>query len=320
MVKKATKVGLAKTGRRRSNVFEALDNIREQLIPKVREQVLLKPNFLSSTNQLASSHVDAMRGTLDFLLSTPQPPKEVIIAEGANEAFSGEAFQVFGYEALEAEYDIPMRLVDLHQETEWVETKVFLAAREEDTVRMPKLVLDCPCTISVAIAKTHDAGVVTLAMKNMIMGTLHKADRIKMHGYQSHADRVLPREAQTLNINLLRLSRHLKPDIAVVDGTVGLQGNGPGGTDSVSLGIAIASGDVFAADAVTTKAMGFEPLEIGLFHYANEMGYGTAELSQIEIVGPNVDTVATSFKPHETTELQCQWQEASPMEYLAADE
>ncbi len=315
----ATTVGLAKTGRRRSNVFQALDNIRDDLTPKVREQVLLKPNFLSSTNQLASSHVDAMRGALDFLLSTPQPPKEVIIAEGANEKFSGEAFQIFGYEALQAEYDVPIRLVDLHQETEWEETNVFLAGRDEETVRMPKTVLDCPCTISVAIAKTHDAGVVTLAMKNMIMGTLHKEDRIKMHGYHSHADRVLPREAQTLNINLLRLSRHLKPDIAIVDGTVGLQGNGPGGTDSVPLGIAVVSGDVFAADAVTTKAMGFEPLEIGLFYYANEMGYGVADLSDIAIVGPPVEEVATAFKPHETTEQQFQWQEANPEDYLAAD-
>ena len=315
----ATKVGLAKTGRRRSNVFQALDNIRADLTPKVREQVLLKPNFLSSTNQLASSHVDAMRGALDFLLSTPQPPKEVIIAEGANEKFSGEAFQIFGYEALQAEYDVPIRLVDLHQETEWVETKVFLTGRDAETVRMPKTVLDCPCTLSVAIAKTHDAGVVTLAMKNMIMGTIHKADQIKMHGYHSHADRVLPREAQTLNINLLRLSRHLKPDIAIVDGTVGLQGNGPGGTDSVPLGIAVVSGDVFAADAVTSKAMGFEPLEIGLFHYADEMGYGTADLSNIEIVGPAVETVATSFKPHETTEQQFQWQETHAEDYLAAD-
>jgi len=314
-----TKVGLAKTGRRRSNVFQALDNIRDDLTPKVREQVLLKPNFLSSTNQLASSHVDAMRGALDFLLGTPQPPKEVIIAEGANEKFSGEAFQIFGYEALQAEYDVPIRLIDLHQETEWIETKVFLSGRDEETVRMPKTVLDCPCTISVAIAKTHAAGVVTLGMKNMIMGTLHKEDRIKMHGYHSHADRVLPREAQTLNINLLRLSRHLKPDITIVDGTVGLQGNGPGGTDSVPLGIAVVSGDVFAADAVTTKAMGFEPLEIGLYHYANEMGYGTADLNKIDIVGPAVETVAISFKPHETAELQFQWQEANPTDYLAAD-
>lgn len=314
-----TKVGLAKTGRRRSNVYEALNNVRNDITPKVREQVLLKPNFLSSTNQLASSHVDVIRGAIDFLLSTPQPPTEIIIAEGANESFSGEAFQIFGYDALQAEYDVPIKLVDLHQETEWVETNVFLADRKSDTVRMPKIVLDCPCTISVAIAKTHDAGVVTLAMKNMIMGTLHKEDRIKMHGYHSHADRELPREAQSLNINLLRLSRYLKPDIAIVDGTVGLQGNGPGGTNSVPLGIAVASSDVFAVDAVTSKAMGFEPMEIGLFNYANELGFGAADLNNIEIIGPNVESVAVPFKPHETAELQFQWHEDESSEYLAAD-
>ena len=319
MAMNATKVGLAKTGRRRSNVYEALNNIRDNITPKVREQVLLKPNFLSSTNQLASSHVDVMRGAIDFLLSTPKPPSEIIIAEGANESFSGESFQIFGYEALQAEYNVPVRLVDLHQETEWVETSVYLADRESDTVRIPKTVLDCPCTISVAIAKTHDAGVVTLAMKNMIMGTLHKDDRIKMHGYHSHADRELPREAQSLNINLLRLSRYLQPDIAIVDGTVGLQGNGPGGTNSVPLGIAVASGDVFAADAVTSKAMGFEPMEIGLFNYANELGYGTADLNNINVIGPDVDSVAIPFKPHETTDLQFQWQEDESSEYLAAD-
>lgn len=315
----ATKVGLAKTGRRRSNVYEALNNIRDNITPIVREQVLLKPNFLSSTNQLASSHVDVMRGAIDFLLSTPQPPREIIIAEGANESFSGEAFQIFGYEALQAEYNVPVRLVDLHQESEWVETSVYLADRASDTVRMPKIVLDCPCTISVAIAKTHDAGVVTLAMKNMIMGTLHKDDRIKMHGYHSHADRELPREAQSLNINLLRLSRYLKPDIAIVDGTVGLQGNGPGGTNSVPLGIAVASGDVFAADAVTSKAMGFEPMNIGLFNYANELGFGTADLNNIDVIGPDVESVTIPFKPHETTDLQFQWHEDESSEYLAAD-
>jgi cytochrome c551/c552 len=49
------------------------------------------------------------------------------------------------------------------------------------------------------------------------------------------------------------------------------------------------------------------------------MGYGIADLSEIDIVGPAVETVATSFKPHETAELQFQWQETSPAEYLAAN-
>ena len=119
-----------------------------------------------------------------------------------------------------------------------------------------------------------------------------------------------------MNINLIRLSRHLCPDIAVIDGTLGLQGNGPGGTDSIPLGIAVASADVFAADAVTTKAMGFEPLEIGLFHYANEMGYGVADLERISVLGTPVDEVITPFKPHETAHLQFQWQEAEAARYL----
>ena len=64
-----------------------------------------------------------------------------------------------------------------------------------------------------------------------------------------------------MSVNLIRLSHYLKPDIGVIDGTVGLQGNGPGGTDAVDLGVAAASADVYAVDAVISKAMGFEPLE-----------------------------------------------------------
>ena len=309
-------VGLARRKNRRQNVFAALDLIRDDVIPKLAEQVLLKPNFLTSKNQLACTHPDAIRGAIDFLLTTPAPPKEIIIAEGGNEDFSGEAFQKFGYHALADEYPIPVRLVDLNQETAWEETTIILADQSEYTVRMPKTVLDCPCTISVAVAKTHDACVVTLALKNMIMGTLHKKDRVMMHGYHSHPQRNLPTEAQILNVNLIRLSRYLRPDIGLIDGTVGLQGNGPGGTDAVEWGIAVASADVFAADAVMAKAMGFEPLELGWLYYAQQLGYGTADLSQINIVGTPLEAVSKPFKPHQTTPLQLQWREARARSYL----
>ncbi len=285
--------------------------------PKLADQVMLKPNFLSSKNQLASSHVDAMRGAIDFLLSTPRPPQEILIAEGGNEDYSGQAFEMFGYHALQSEYTIPIRLIDLHQESEWIETPIILADRSEARVRMPKIVVDCPCTISVAVAKTHDVCVVTLALKNMIMGTLYKADRVKMHGFNSHAERTLPAEAQTLNINLIRLSRFLRPDIAVVDGTRGLQGNGPGGEDGVAFGIAAASSDVFAADAVIAKAMGFEPMALGLLSYGHQLGMGIADLAEIDILETAVDDVTMAFTPHESTDLQMQWQTADANQFLA---
>ncbi len=302
------RVGQARGEDRRRNVYHAMDLVRADLEAKLRPQVMIKPNLLSSSNQLASSHVDAVRGTLDFLMSAANPPEEVIIAEGANEKYSGEAYDNFAYRAVVDEYPIPIRLVDLHQETEWQETTVMLADETETTVRMPKIVLDCPCTISLAVAKTHDCCVVTLALKNLIMGTLYKPDRIKMHGFRSHRERVLPIEAKMININLIRVARYLRPDIAVIDGTRGLQGNGPGGTDGVDFGMAAASADVFAADAVVAKAMGFEPLEIGLLHYGQELGMGVADLARIKVLGTPISDVQTRFKPHETTDQQMQWQ------------
>lgn len=318
MSEKRARVGFARESDRRKNVYRALDLVRADVTPRIREQVMLKPNFLSGKNQLASSHVDAMRGALDFLLSTPKPPEEILIAEGGNENYPGEAWDSFGYHALASEYPVPIRLVDLNQETNWVETPIILADRSESTVRMPKTVLDCPCTISVAIAKTHDVCVVTLALKNMIMGTLYKPDRVKMHGFQSHAARTLPEEAQMLNINLIRLARFLSPDIAVVDGTRGLQGDGPGGDDGVDFGVAAASVDVFAADAVVAKAMGFEPLALGLLHYGHRLGLGVADLSEIEVLETRIADVYTPFKPHEKTALQMQWHEPRALALMTA--
>jgi uncharacterized protein (DUF362 family) len=308
MSKKAH-VGLVRNEDRRQSIYRALDLVRGDVEAKLAEQVMLKPNFLSSKNQLPSSHVDAMRGAIDFLLSTSRPPQEILIAEAGNDD-TMDAYRNFGYEELLEEYRIPIRLLDLHKETSWVETPIVLADRSEYLVKMPKTVLDCSCTISMAVAKTHDVCVVTLALKNMIMGTLYKPDRVKMHGYRSHAERVLPDEAQVLNINLIRLARFLSPDISVVDGVEGLQGNGPGGSDRVGFGLCAATVDVFAADAVMAKAMGFEPMELGLLHYGHHLGMGVADLTEIEILETPIDEVITPFKPHEKTSLQMQWQTA----------
>jgi len=317
MTVKTARVGLARRADRRQNIYRALDLVRDDVTPKLREQVMLKPNFLSSKNQLAASHVDAIRGVLDFLRTVPHPPQEILIAEGGNEEFSGQAFENFGYHALQDEYAIPIRLIDLNQTTEWVEAPIRLADGTPYAVRMPKIVLDCPCKISVAVAKTHDVCVVTLALKNMIMGTLHKQDRVKMHGFASHAERQLPAEAQALNLNLIRVARYLTPDIAVIDGTRGLQGDGPGGEDAVEgFGIAAASADVYAADAVVAQAMGFEPLTLGLLHYANELGLGVADLARITVLETPIAQVRRSFKPHATTHLQLQWQTPAALEVI----
>jgi len=294
---------------RRATVRAALELVREEVAPKIASPTLLKPNFLSSTNQLASTHPDAIRGTLDFLLSLPNAPSEILIAEGGNEAVSGEAFRNFGYHRLLDEYDVPIRLVDLHQETEWEETEIELADGGTWRVGIPRTVLRCPTTISVAVAKTHDVLYATLAFKNMVMGSIRRNDRVKMHGYMTHAERKVGRESQILNRNLIRLAEWLTPDVAVIDGVEGLQGNGPGGTDVVPLGAVFAGVDVWAVDAVCMKAMGFDPLDLGVCVYAKERGLGETDIAQIEVRGDRLEDLIRPFTPHERYPYQRQWRE-----------
>ncbi len=312
------RVSLVHGGDRRANVFNALELVRGEVEGRLAEQVMLKPNFLSSENQLASSHVDALRGVLDFLLTTPRPPREVLIAEGGA-ADTWDAYRNFGYYALEQEYPIPLRLLDLHRETEWESTPIVLADGSETVARMPRTLLDCPCTISIAIPKTHDTCVVTLALKNMIMGTIYRQDRVKMHGFTTHDHRRVPDESRAMSINLVRLARFMTPDVSVIDGARAMEGNGPGNGDGLDMGIAAAGTDVFATDAVIAKTMGFEPLELGFLRYAHDLGMGTADLSEIELLGGvPIESVARQFKPHETTEQQLQWRVENAADLLAA--
>lgn len=98
-----------------------------------------------------------------------------------------------------------------------------------------------------------------------------------------------------------------------------MEGNGPGNGDGLDMGIAAAGIDVFATDAVIAKTMGFEPLELGFLRYAHDLGMGTADLNEIELLGDvPIESVARQFKPHETTEQQLQWRMENAAELLAA--
>lgn len=316
-MKSKANVALIRGMDRRAGAFEALNRVRDDVEPRLHEEVLLKPNFLSDSIQLASSHADTVRGVLDFLFSSDTPPRRVVITEGSAGS-TADAFRRFGYAEIANEYDVEIELFDLHKETRWQEEVIFTAGDRVRTVRMPRTILDAPCTFSLARAKTHDVCVVTLSLKNMIMGTIAQPDRVLMHGFPSHPERRQPLEAKYLNVNLIRVARHLAPDVSVVDGVTGLQGNGPGGTNQADLDVVAAGVDVFAVDAVMTEVMGFDPELMGTLHYARKYRLGCTRPEQINILGVPVAEVATRFQPHESTQLQLQWQKHNAASLLAA--
>ena len=70
--------------------------------------------------------------------------------------------------------------------------------------------------ISAAKLKTQDTVVVTLSIKNMVMGSIYARDKIMVHQGYKYTNR-----------NLAEMAGLVWPDLAVVDGLTGMEGNGP---------------------------------------------------------------------------------------------
>ena len=92
------------------------------------------------------------------------------------------------------------------------------------------------------------------------------------------------------------LNQIARPDLTIIDATVGMEGSGPAAGDPVNLGLLLASKDVVAADAVALEVMGFGLDEVDYVAQAAEQGIGCADLARIEVAGLPIDEVRRPFK------------------------
>jgi len=73
---------LIKGNDRRENIYKSLKLIEDQVLSGIQDkQILIKPNFVQTSKQLAATHADAIRGILEFL--RPHYKKEILIGEAA---------------------------------------------------------------------------------------------------------------------------------------------------------------------------------------------------------------------------------------------
>ncbi len=283
-------VSLVKGDDRKENILKALELIKSDI--KIGDkQVLIKPNFVSTDRQLAATHVDCIRGILDFLKTIYK--KKVIIGE-CSFGNTKEGYKNFGYDDLLDEYDI--ELVDLnHDEYELIEIS------NGKKVRVSKTLLD-PNTyiISPALLKTHDSVVATLSLKNIVMGSIinDEKNKDKWHMHQG---------VKEINYDIFRLSKKLKPDLAVIDGFQGMEGEGPCHGTAIDVKAAIVSTDFLAADRVGLEVMEINPAKVGYLNYCAEAKMGEFDLKKIKILGNKIEECKKKFKLHSTVEAQYGW-------------
>jgi uncharacterized protein (DUF362 family) len=289
------KVALVKGNDRHEIVYQALKNIEGEVLASIGgKKILIKPNFVSCDIPLCATHVDAIRAILDFL--TPHYKQQIIIGEStAMNKRTPEGFKNYGYLALQKQYNV--KLVDLNENPSYEYRYVFGEGHKPLPVRIISAFLD-PNTyiISAARMKTHDRVLVTLSLKNVLLGA-------PLNDYQKNDKWCLHTGENIINnfchFNMFHLAQEIYPDLAVIDGFEAMEGNGPTHGTPVDSRVALASLDPLAADTVATKIMGFDPNRILYIRAMNEAGMGQAELEKIEVIGTALEQCRYKFKPHE---------------------
>ena len=288
---------------RREMVYEALKPFKNEIKKGIRgKQVIIKPNLVGNETITAVTHPDAIRGVLDFL--KPHYHERILIAESTGRRYADlpgtiKHFHLYGYFPLLDEYHVG--LVDLNAEPS---TNVWVLNNEGHPLDIR--IIDCfldpnNYIISICRPKAHNCLVVTLTGKNVLFGAP------KVDAYRHDKGRMHSAGIRKLNYNVFLLAQRIRPQLAVIDGLEGMEGNGPNNGTVVDHGIALAGTDYIAVDRVACQLMGVDPGDCGYLTYCAQAGIGQGDLSKIKIKGPDLSKYIYTYRMHDNYEQHLVW-------------
>ncbi len=179
--------------------------------------VIIKPNLVTDDPPPVTLPVEAVMVLVRWLRN--QTDARIVIAEGTGDRLHStiKVFDHLGYMALAERYDL--KLIDLNQAP--------VAELDRDDCRLfprlylPEILLDA-FVVSFAVLKAHSLAGVTLCMKNMIGCAPPRFYQQGGHWKKSAFHRQIHRAIVELNL-------HRKPDLALIDASVGLAEHHLGG-------------------------------------------------------------------------------------------
>lgn len=288
-------VALTKSDGHYEGVNNALNLIEDQIRLDIKDKrrVLVKPNFVSTTRRLSATHVDAVKAILDIVQKYYSG--KIVIGEGPASSNLKNGLINYEYMKLQDEYDVDF--LDLNKDSGY-EVVGFDRRLNPLKYCLSKTVIESDYRISVTLPKTHDTVITTLSIKNIVVGSLINYEKSKVHqGYKG------------INLNIAKFAQVVMPHLGVIDGFVGMEGRGPVSGDPVDFRVAAASIYPVSLDSVISKAMGFNPNDIGYLNHLSEWKKGVIDLNKIKIIGTSINEITKNFKPHPRFEDMLNWKE-----------
>lgn len=241
------------------------------------KRVLLKPNLVEFDPQ-TPINTDPRFVTAAVELFRKLGAAEVKIGEGpGHRRDSWGVAEEAGYRELIPDFD--KIFVDLNRD-DVVAVKAF----GEPEFFFSKSLMQADLVVSLAKMKTHHWAGVTLSMKNffgLVPGCVYGWPKNILH-YKG------------IDSSILELNRLFPHSFAMVDGIIGMEGNGPIQGTGVHAGVVVMGNDMVAVDATCCRLMKIDPAKIGHLHGAGHLGYSAA--THIEQRGENLEPYAKPFR------------------------
>lgn len=267
-----------------NNALDKLDaavHFTEQLTNN--RPVIIKPNLVSVYHDSGFDERDYPETTDPRVFEAvvryiKRFTSDITIAESSGKPMpTPVSFRVAGYDRIAKHYNAKLVALELRPVVRYMLPKAEVMKEVYLPDTLDAAVQNRAFYISVPKMKTNLYTGVTLGFKNA-MGTIPYFLRERNHSY-------------LIEKKLADLLYLFKPDLTVIDGIIGGEGNTPAPVDPVRVGKIVASNNSVEADRITTRMMGFDPDQNKLMIEATRRGFGDPS---VEIIG---EASVTKFRP-----------------------
>lgn len=235
--------------------IEAMIAAWEHTLPANRDaRIVVKPNLNNDLVALTGNCVDLRVLEGLFAALRRRGYTDLTVADGSNVGVARrgiDSFKRLRVAAVAARHGV--RVVDLNTDKG---REVVL--HEDAHPAIARTVLDADFLISVPKIKTHCEAGMSCAMKNWV-GIAVGQDKRHMH--------------YDLGRNIVALNEVVMPDLVLVDGLVGMEGNGPGDGDPFRFGHLLISDDAFLNDLVVSRLIDLPWADVPYLVHAFEAGH-----------------------------------------------
>jgi uncharacterized protein (DUF362 family) len=281
----ATAVHIAKATDYNGDLADVLkrqyDTYRAQ-VPLKGKRVVLKPNLVEyHRDKVINTHPHVVAAVIE--LCRHEGAAEVIVAEGPGHWRNVEFLvTASGLGDVLRHHRVPF--VDLNHD-EPVKTPNLGRLTGLDYLFLAQTIATADVVISLPKLKTHHWAGATLSLKNLF-GTLPGI----CYGWPKNELHWRGIDNSIVDIALTRT-----PDLAIVDGIIGMEGDGPLNGTAKPMGVLVMGCDLMAVDATCCRLMKLDPARIGYLCLGQQKKLGQCIEAAIRQVGERIDELAQPF-------------------------